>query len=349
MDLKQHYEELTDSLLHAYGTESQFTMMVKFALDVTLEHAVPRGPLRKMVFDLIAWADAEGRIDELFVEALRRKPNNPKLKSLAAKLAGEVAKQHEDLQAAVEGHYTQDRENPNAEKVRESLSHYSTSGVLEALVVKTPHLESGADVEQWAERMNACKRRVCSIGLNASHVGTGFLIGPDRILTNSHVLSSAAALSDYGAVFDFVGKAQRSQLSEYRIVEELVRSEPREYDYAAFRLEAIPEGERKYFKARSYQFENIREPVGILGHPNGESQRFTYGVVFDNNSFMGRVAYTANTAPGASGSPVFNENWDLVAIHHHGEKNVYNHGVPLKAILAHLKESGKEGLIEQQH
>ena len=71
-------------------------------------------------------------------------------------------------------------------------------------------------------------------------------------------------------------------------------------------------------------------------------------MVFDNNSFMGRVAYTANTAPGASGSPVFNENWDLVAIHHHGEKNVNNHGVPMKAVLKHLKDTGQEGLIEQQ-
>ncbi|UCE62172.1 MAG: trypsin-like peptidase domain-containing protein [Phycisphaerales bacterium] len=349
MELSQHFEELTEALLHAYRTESQLAMMVKFDLDLALEHVVARGPLRQMVFDLIAWTDSEGRVDELFLAALQRKPNNPRLKTLAAKLADEVAKQHEALEAALKPHYAPDQENPNADKVREALSSYETSGVLEALVVKTPQMDSGSDVEQWVTRMNESKRRVCSVGRNGNHLGTGFLIAPDRILTNAHVIPSSTSLAECGAVFDFVGKTQRSQLREYKIVAEVARSEPREFDFAAFQLEAVPEGNRKHFRVRSYQFENLREPVGILGYPNGEPLRFAYGVVFDNNSFMGRVAYTANTAPGSSGSPVFNENWDLVAIHHHGEKNVNNHGVPMNAVLKHLKGAGKEGLIEEQN
>jgi V8-like Glu-specific endopeptidase len=221
-----------------------------------------------------------------------------------------------------------------------------SGGALESLVIRAPHLQSGQDVAAWLVRLNEGRARVCSIATGDDHCGTGFLVGPNRVLTNSHVIPPDGGLENFNVVFDFVGNVQRTSLPRYHFVAELARSVPREFDYVVLQLDRVPTDGRGFFRAESYQFDKVREPISVLGHPNGAPLTFTFGVVFDNNSFLGRIAYTANTAPGSSGSPVFLENWNLVALHHHGEENVNNHGIPMKAILDHLTDTGNAGLIE---
>jgi len=60
------------------------------------------------------------------------------------------------------------------------------------------------------------------------------------------------------------------------------------------------------------------EPVFIIQHPNGESKKIS----LLNNKMMIRneqssyLYYEADTEPGSSGSPVFNRQWEVVALHH---------------------------------
>ena len=58
-----------------------------------------------------------------------------------------------------------------------------------------------------------------------------------------------------------------------------------------------------------------------------------------------RVQYVTSTLPGSSGSPVFNDEWDVIALHHaggwlpEGETSlVYfrNEGIAMRAILKDL-------------
>src|SRR5262249_3087417 len=42
----------------------------------------------------------------------------------------------------------------------------------------------------WREKMALVEGRVCRIELNGNAAGTGFLVGPDAVLTNYHVLES---------------------------------------------------------------------------------------------------------------------------------------------------------------
>ncbi|MBK8565873.1 MAG: trypsin-like peptidase domain-containing protein [Saprospiraceae bacterium] len=62
-----------------------------------------------------------------------------------------------------------------------------------------------------------------------------------------------------------------------------------------------------------------------------------------------RVRYKTNTAKGSSGSPCFNEDWDLVALHHAGDANYwrpgYNQGIPIMLILEDLKHKGLLGIL----
>ena len=56
------------------------------------------------------------------------------------------------------------------------------------------------------------------------------------------------------------------------------------------------------------------------------------------------IRYRTNTLPGSSGSPCFNSNWELVALHHSGDPSFgnpqYNAATPFSAILNLLSERG---------
>ena len=65
-----------------------------------------------------------------------------------------------------------------------------------------------------------------------------------------------------------------------------------------------------------------------------------------------RVRYRTNTEPGSSGSPCFDANWNLVALHHAGDPNFtpgynpqYNQGIPIATIAKLLKQRHKFELL----
>ena len=61
-----------------------------------------------------------------------------------------------------------------------------------------------------------------------------------------------------------------------------------------------------------------------------------------------RIRYQTNTEPGSSGSPVFNKDWRVVALHHAGgptsqpgtldvADGAFNQGIPIADIVDDLK------------
>lgn len=91
-------------------------------------------------------------------------------------------------------------------------------------------------------------------------------------------------------------------------------------------------------------------PLIIMQHPKGEPLKLALDTdaIISVNANSTRVTYKTNTEPGSSGSPCFNLNWDLVALHHSGDasfKPEYNEGIPLSAILALLKQRGLRDII----
>lgn len=91
--------------------------------------------------------------------------------------------------------------------------------------------------------------------------------------------------------------------------------------------------------------------LNIVQHPEAEPLK----MVLDTDAVIGvnanrtRVRYRTNTEQGSSGSPCFNMDWELVALHHSGDPNYeelhkpeYNQGIPTAAIYRLLKSRGKE-------
>jgi V8-like Glu-specific endopeptidase len=90
--------------------------------------------------------------------------------------------------------------------------------------------------------------------------------------------------------------------------------------------------------------------VNIIQHAGGGSKQLSFYanvVVFVGE---GRVQYLTDTLPGSSGSPVFDRDWRLVAVHHSGgwlvepgsKDDVYyrNEGILIDVVIAGLKTAG---------
>jgi hypothetical protein len=80
------------------------------------------------------------------------------------------------------------------------------------------------------------------------------------------------------------------------------------------------------------------EHVSIVQHPNGGLKQ----IVLTANRVIAAVPpvlhYTTDTMPGSSGSPVFNDSWHVIAIHHAeappppGKQSYANEGILMSAI-----------------
>ena len=172
--------------------------------------------------------------------------------------------------------------------------------------------------------------------------GTGFLIGPDLMLTNYHVfknkemLASAVVRFDYHANAD--GAITKGRVFEFQ-PDFYVGSPDKELDFALVKIKGEPLADRKlepgdedlgYLELlrrgrhRGYLLLAPRdivehERVNIIQHPNGNPQKvvLTQNYVLANMS-ADRVHYLADTLPGSSGSPVLNRYWEVIALHHSG-------------------------------
>ena len=209
-------------------------------------------------------------------------------------------------------------------------------------------------------------------------LGTGFLVGPDLILTNYHVFKSKELLQSAVIRFDYQANADGvvTQGRVYEFVPDFYISSPdTELDFALVKVKGEPLAERKmgpedeglgYLELlrrghhRGYLLVSPsliveHERVNIIQHPNGNPQKvvLTQNYVLSNMS-ADRVHYLADTEPGSSGSPVLNNHWEVIALHHSGGahppqkasndlqkllKGVYkfNEGIPMRAILPRIE------------
>ena len=249
-----------------------------------------------------------------------------------------------------------------------------------------------ADMAVFRQRLAEAEVRTAHIEIGGKAKGTGFLVGESMLLTNWHVVKSGVD----GAVARFDHKvlpggtvASTGRAVPFA-VEWLVAHSPHEpvsveiseegpptgtWDFALVRLaEPVasqgigpdpPIGNaelRGHYELAGTPYDfDPSEPLLIVGHPDGRPMQLSYaspsGVARTRN--LNRVRYQTNTEGGSSGSPVFNREWRVVALHHAagptsvpGEFNLrageFNQGIPLLGLVANLKEqlTGKPAFNE---
>ncbi|KUO07749.1 endonuclease [Streptomyces sp. DSM 15324] len=178
--------------------------------------------------------------------------------------------------------------------------------------------------------------RITVRGPGGGH-GTGFLVSSALLLTNHHVLGGQeeAARSEVAFGFqDGVGggplvpavfglEPQRFFVTDERLDFSLVAVAPR-----GLRGEALASYGRLALSEAPGKVV-IGESVNIVQHPRGEPKQLALRdnrVVDVLDDFL---HYESDTQPGSSGSPVFNDQWEVVALHHSAVPRTDEQGRPL--------------------
>lgn len=177
--------------------------------------------------------------------------------------------------------------------------------------------------------------------------GSGFLIAPDLLMTNHHVLPDAAFAETAVAEFNFQTNwaGEQEPVRRYTLDSAHFRNN-QELDYAMVRVRDGPGDLFGYIDVADRAEATVNDFVSVIQHPNGGPKQVCFtdnkvAAVFDN-----RVQYSTDTEPGSSGSPVFNQNWQLVALHHaggglagpNGTKYFTNEGIQIGAILRDARD-----------
>jgi hypothetical protein len=356
------FQQLDEGLRDAFRSHSDLARMLRFETGERLEDLVGSGGQRQVVFDLIDYFDAQGRIDELIQGAVRQNPGNEVLRNF-----------------------------------------YETSGSALSLPPKRELQDlirgGGGFIDpdpfiRWAIETGP---RVCRVEIDSDLGpiwGTGFLMGPDLLISNYHVLeavirgsrgevtesgnrSSSAGVAfrfDYKVLSDgtTINSGTVHHLGDGSVDQWLVDESPPspidvladpggqvpsddELDFALVRLETdaarddVPSlgggtSKRGWIPAPGPLRDLPAEsPLFILQHPDHLPQKWAYdpdSVIASNRT---RVTYRTNTLSGSSGAPCFDRRMQFVALHHSGDPNFEhqrNEGIPTQALLLRLTAQG---------
>jgi hypothetical protein len=358
-----HHKRLAEAFEKAFPTYQDLEMMVRYRLGLNLESVVARvNKLSYVTFELVRTQVAAGLLLRLIAAARASQPDNPQLALVSEQFGLALATPRSELAAIVK-----------------------STGV-------------PFDVAVWRERLAKRERCVCRIDVRTdagtSH-GSGFLVGPDLVLTNHHVIAPALALGqdrsapaentaesssvivrfDYKALDDgttihpglevglaedwLVDASPHSRFDLQGLPKEGV-PDPGELDHALIRL-SMPVGELPVSlgeaepgaKDRGWiELHSEPWPFGdhtalfIIQHPRSAPMKLAldFDARMQVNANATRVLYQTKTEEGSSGSPCFNESWDVVALHHAGDASyegfydpAFNEGIPISTIVERLR------------
>lgn len=264
-----------------------------------------------------------------------------------------------------------------------------TSGLEAILRPGNPFL----NISEWLKKAAAVEHRICVVNTPEPN-GTGFLIGPDTVLTNYHVVEQVikgevppeqvTLTFDFQLLADGTGQFQGTTFqlvtpewvvdySPYSIHDgysQLVTADipPDQLDYAVLRVAGQPGNAtvggaaslaqeprpRGWFQLPEQPHDFNANPGMMIVQRPGFAERLQ--LVIETQAYIKqngrgtRVFYHTNTDKGASGSPCFDMDWNLIALHngHVPELNlVYkaNSGIPAALIRQLLTEREKWQLI----
>ncbi|HVH24808.1 MAG TPA: serine protease [Pseudonocardia sp.] len=244
-----------------------------------------------------------------------------------------------------------------------------------------------ADVGVFRRWLAEAEVRTARIDIGGRACGTGFLVADQLLLTNWHVVSEtvtgAVALFDHSVLNPSLGRAvpfaadwQVAHSDHDTSRTELGASGPPlgTWDFALVRLTepvgaqaigpdpaATTVDKRGHYQLDGTDYTYVEdEPLLVVGHPDGRPIQLSYAAPSGARPTKhgNRVRYQTNTESGLSGSPVFNREFRVVALHHAGGPTRararavpgggFNQGIPIVGVVAELKQqlAGRPELVE---
>lgn len=170
----------------------------------------------------------------------------------------------------------------------------------------------------WLSRGLELAAPVCRIVAPTGN-GSGFLIATDLLLTNHHVLpdekSADASTAEFNYQVNWAGELEpvrRYTLdsAQFRTSEAL--------DYTIVRVKESPGDLFGFIDLSKRGQPTVNDFVSIIQHPQGGTKQICFTDNKVSAVFGDLLQYSTDTEPGSSGSPVFNQAWEIVGLHHRG-------------------------------
>jgi len=297
--------QLATALAHAFPSGAALSEFLLLRLERRLEAIVsPREPISRLVAAVVLTASRDGWLTELVAAALDARPLDRDLTAIAPQFGIEITGRIE----------------------------YQGLGKLSTI-----------DLEEWQQRFRLIRNQVCSIEIAGSPAGTGFLIGPDRLLTASHVMESVLSgrsqprdvVARFDVTTDTEGKAVSSG-TPFTLASDWMISVSRDDDEAGLghallllreaagdqpiggaTLERVASLRRWIELPRSVTEPGPGDALVVVHHPRGKPLKIS----MNENAVRGvspdrsRLFYDIDTEAGSSGAPCFSPDLELVAMH----------------------------------
>lgn len=169
--------------------------------------------------------------------------------------------------------------------------------------------------------------------------GTGFLVGPNLLMTNNHVINSPDAASLSCAQFKYEVSVDGTELEPVKFeLDPSLFFITSPFDKLDFSIVGIKQ-HGATIAGKQFGWIPLRrskskiakgEHVNIIQHPSGRRKE----VVLQENKVIdflegGYLHYSTDTEGGSSGSPLFNNQWDLIGIHHRAVAARNSQGEPI--------------------
>lgn len=163
---------------------------------------------------------------------------------------------------------------------------------------------------------------------------TGFMVSPELMLTNHHVLPAAnvaelsALVQDAVIEFDFEFdvNGQRRETILHALDPDTFFYSDKKLDMAMIAVRPLDVTGKRHLDEHGYLILNGKlgkagtgDFATIVQHPDGREKE----IALRNNEIIDRtlvdaIIYKSDTAQGSSGAPVFNDEWQVVALHSAG-------------------------------
>lgn len=199
--------------------------------------------------------------------------------------------------------------------------------------------------------------------LNGGPQGTGFLVAPRLLLTNHHVIESATASGQFQVQFDYEYDVSGRALDPTSFFLDpgfcFVTDGIEGLDFTLIGIGERRSGGRSLEEFGFISLSDasdkhmLGEIANVIQHPDGRFKE----LVLRENHLVARdetqqvLHYVADTEQGSSGSPVFNNEWEPIALHHWGGPwlevmgtngkplaREINEGIRISAIVKQLRE-----------
>lgn len=220
------------------------------------------------------------------------------------------------------------------DRLRRSLERDPGTGTVD---VRLERLIGGNDLQgvQYLTVGAFRARSVCRIVVHDTsgdpmEYGTGFLVAPGVLMTNQHVIRSASFAGRSVAQFDYEMDASgrdRTRVDFKCLSTPTPITVPEPFDFALVAVEPTSADGSRRIDDYGYLTLNptpgkavVGEYLTIIQHPNGERKQVCVreNKLLEYDDTLPRIIYATDTVGGSSGSPVFNDRWQVVALHRAG-------------------------------